>query len=292
MKAKVRQLRAELKSTKKGTKSVSEYVLRIKAIYDSLVSIGDSITEQDQIDAILEGLPEEYGPFIMLIYSRTDSPSVTDLESLLMVQEAQLQKFKPEVNTGVNSVSVNVTQNSQAVKNNFSESQDSGYDKGGRSSRGRGRNNNRGRGRGRYGSGPKPTCQICFKYGHAAFDCWSRFDQNFVQPEPPPPQAHEQAHPYSYHAPQYQQGPPQYQQGPPQSQQAAYHGPRPPPNQNYQNQPRAYLAAQSNVYQPVTQELQVPSSLDTNWYPDSGATHHVTPDASQFSQQSPYSGSE
>lgn len=90
MKAKVRQLRAELKSTKKGTKSVSKYVLRIKAIYDSLVSIGDSITEQDQIDAILEGLPEEYGPFIMLIYSRTDSPSVTDLESLLMVQEAQL----------------------------------------------------------------------------------------------------------------------------------------------------------------------------------------------------------
>lgn len=130
MKAKVRQLRSELKSTKKGTRSVNEYVLRIKSIFDALVATGDSISEQDQIDAILEGLPEEYGPFIMMIYSRSDSPSVTDIESLLMVQEAQLEKFKPDLTAGSNSVSVNVAHTGNFAKSNSAENSES--DKGGR----------------------------------------------------------------------------------------------------------------------------------------------------------------
>lgn len=79
MRAKVRQLHSELKCTKKGTKFVTEYVLRIKAIVDSLVAIGDSVNEQDQIDVILEGLPEEYGPFVMMMYGRSDSPSIADV---------------------------------------------------------------------------------------------------------------------------------------------------------------------------------------------------------------------
>lgn len=45
MKAKVRQLRCELKTIKKGNRSIFEYVLPIKAIVDVLLSIGDDITE-------------------------------------------------------------------------------------------------------------------------------------------------------------------------------------------------------------------------------------------------------
>lgn len=108
MKAKVRTLRSELKNTKKGTRSISEYVLRIKAISDSLIAIGETVSEQDQVDTILDGLPEDYGPFVMMIYRRSESPSVADVESLLLVQEAQFEKFKTELSTG--SVSVNVTQ--------------------------------------------------------------------------------------------------------------------------------------------------------------------------------------
>lgn len=108
MKAKVRTLRSELKNTKKGTRSISENVLRIKAISDSLIAIGETVSEQDQVDTILDGLPEDYGPFVMMIYRRSESPSVADVESLLLVQEAQFEKFKTELSTG--SVSVNVTQ--------------------------------------------------------------------------------------------------------------------------------------------------------------------------------------
>lgn len=59
MKVHVRQLRAELKTSKKLNKSAYEYVLHIKVIADILLAIGDYISEQDQIDDILDGLPEE-----------------------------------------------------------------------------------------------------------------------------------------------------------------------------------------------------------------------------------------
>lgn len=65
MKAKVWQLRSKLKTTKKANHTVYEYVLKIKFIVDSLLAVGDIITEETQIDAILDGLPEEYCPFVM-----------------------------------------------------------------------------------------------------------------------------------------------------------------------------------------------------------------------------------
>lgn len=281
MKAKVRQLRTELKTTKKGTRIVTEYVLRIKTIFGCLVAIGDAVNEQDQVDAILEGLPEEYGPFVMMMYGRSDSPSVSDVESLLLLQESQLEKYKSEFTA--TTVSVNVAQGPQgSVKSqssgfNFDENQTE--NRGGRSWRGRGGRNNCGRGRGRYGSGPKPTCQLCFKYDHDAFNCWNRFDEYFVQPKPPSNIA-EQGHPYAFSQPANIVN--------------SYQAPRPPPpsSQFQPQQARAYVTTQLNMFQPETQEFQVSQSFDNNWYPDSGASHHVTPNSSNFTQQTTYKGPE
>lgn len=71
--------------------------MKIKSIVDSLLDVGDPVSDQDHIDAILEGLPEEYNPFIMVIYGRHGSPSIADIEALLLVQEAQFDKFKQEL---------------------------------------------------------------------------------------------------------------------------------------------------------------------------------------------------
>lgn len=59
MKAQVHQLRAELKMSKKGTKTTYELFLRIRAIAYSVMEIRDPISERDQIDSILQGLLEE-----------------------------------------------------------------------------------------------------------------------------------------------------------------------------------------------------------------------------------------
>nr|KYP36809.1 hypothetical protein KK1_042047 [Cajanus cajan] len=209
--AKKRQLRSELKSSKKGpSQPISEYILRIREIINSLIVVGDLVTDQDQIDTILDGLPEDYNSFIMMIYGRSDSISVTDVESLLLVQEAQLEKYRQDLTSP--SVSVNVVQGpqdsqfqsqSQFVSNRggFQFSTRGGRYRGGRY-RCRGRNRcggryrggrYRGRGRNR-GGGQRPTCQLCYKYGHDAFHCWNRFDEAFIQPSQPPNLSQRQGH--------------------------------------------------------------------------------------------------
>lgn len=209
MMAKVRQLRSDLKNTKKGSQSISEHVLKIKNIVNSLLTIGETVSEQDQVDAILEGLPEEYNHSVMMVYARVDSTTVADVESLLLIQESQFEKFKVELNPG--SVSVNVAQ---------------GPAQGNRGGRAwRGGRDNRGRGRGRT----KPTCQICYKYGHAAFDCWNRFNENYVQPLPPPDET-ESVQPNA-------------------SQGHVAHN-----AQNNSQQPHTYISTQSQGYQPATRD--------------------------------------
>lgn len=44
MKDRVRLVRVKLKSTKKGNNSITEFVLRIKVIANSMLAVGDSIT--------------------------------------------------------------------------------------------------------------------------------------------------------------------------------------------------------------------------------------------------------
>lgn len=120
MKAQVRQFCSELKDMKKGTRLINEYVLRIKPIVDSLVAIGDAVSEQEHIDVILEGLPEAYGLFMMMIYGRVNNPSVIDIESLLLLQEAQHEKFKTRLSSG--SVTVNVAQEPNNQNSNKNDS--------------------------------------------------------------------------------------------------------------------------------------------------------------------------
>jgi hypothetical protein len=52
------------------------------------------VSEQEQVDAVLEGLPGEFNSFVMMIYSRFELPTIEDVEDLLLLQEAQFDKFK------------------------------------------------------------------------------------------------------------------------------------------------------------------------------------------------------
>ncbi|KAF7836228.1 Retrovirus-related Pol polyprotein from transposon TNT 1-94 [Senna tora] len=116
--AKVHLYLTEFRSIKKGTRSMSEYLLRIKALVDSLAAVGNPIAESDQIHVILNGLE-----------IRVDNSMSSTTETLSVNVASTDLKDKSSGNSG---------QSSQ--QNNFSNN---GY-------RGRGgRNNNNGyRGRG------------------------------------------------------------------------------------------------------------------------------------------------
>ncbi|CAJ2659451.1 unnamed protein product [Trifolium pratense] len=126
LKSRARQLRSELKNTKKHSRTVNEYLLRIKSIVNSLIVIGDVVSEREQVEVILEGLTEEFNPFVMMVYSRSDTPKVEDIEALLLLQESQFEKFRQELANP--SVSANVAQieSKNSNHNSDSEGQDSG----------------------------------------------------------------------------------------------------------------------------------------------------------------------
>ena len=62
----------ELRNTRKGERSIGEFLTRIKTIVDSLLAIGQTVSVQEQIDVILEGLPSEYESLVTAISSKID----------------------------------------------------------------------------------------------------------------------------------------------------------------------------------------------------------------------------
>lgn len=85
--AKVHQYKSELRTTKKGTRTIAEYLLRIKALVDALIAIGSEISEQEYIEIILEGLPKEYDAFSTALRTRKEAYTVCEVDSLLLAQE-------------------------------------------------------------------------------------------------------------------------------------------------------------------------------------------------------------
>lgn len=65
------QLRNELKNITKGTKTASEFLQRIKTIVNTLASIGEPVTFRDHLEAIFDGLSEEYSALMTVIYNQT-----------------------------------------------------------------------------------------------------------------------------------------------------------------------------------------------------------------------------
>jgi len=59
MKTHLHQLRSELRSIAKGSHTVAKFIARIRAISDSLASMGDTVSHRDLIEVVLEALPRD-----------------------------------------------------------------------------------------------------------------------------------------------------------------------------------------------------------------------------------------
>jgi histone deacetylase 1/2 len=259
LKSRARQLRSELKNTKKLSKSVNEYLLRIKAIVNSLIAVGDSVSEQEQVDSILEGLPREFNSFVMMVYSRFETPTVEDVEALLLLQEVQFDKFKQELNN--TSASANLAHAATQASDSYSENENQEigtehYNAMASKGKGRGKGRGgkgRGRGQGQASNQGKTTCQICGKPNHDAIGCWYRFD----------PQVMKQAS-------------------------RGYNGAPQPRPQNFN--PYMRPSAQFAVSQPYAFMADMEGSTSGAWYPDSGASHHLTYNPNNLAYRVPYIG--
>ena len=179
---------------------------------------------------------------MVMVTSRDDFAwTVPDVAALLLSFETRLEAAKQSaVSLEGSQPSLNVAFQSQPKREGFSQQSRGGY-----VARHDGRGGMRsGRGgRGGRNFGNKVICQLCQKPGHGADRCWHRFEHNFA-PAPPQNQMH------------------QPQQGNPSANVAQAWGPS--------FQPALSVASPS--------DYNFDGSTVTPWYPDSGATNHVTND--------------
>lgn len=164
--------------------------MRIKALVDSLISIGSDISEQEHVEIILEGLSNNYNAFSTAIRTRKDSYSMSKIEAFLLAQETRTDSLNKSANSMTTSPSVNVAsvntkdKTTYANKNHYNNN--SGFRGVFQFTRGGRRGFHRGRGRGRhFQAGRSPiVCQVCLKHVHSATYCFHHFDHS-VQPMNP-----------------------------------------------------------------------------------------------------------
>ncbi|MCO5553679.1 hypothetical protein L7F22_007205 [Adiantum nelumboides] len=81
------QLKNELNTIEKEDLSVNDYTLKIKALCESLSSIGVAMDDDDKVEACLCVLGNAYKQFKISIRTRENIPHFLEVSSLLVVEE-------------------------------------------------------------------------------------------------------------------------------------------------------------------------------------------------------------
>ncbi|TXG51461.1 hypothetical protein EZV62_023985 [Acer yangbiense] len=112
-KANMMQLKLQLQTLKKGTSSMTEYLMKKKSLIDALLYSGNVICEDDKIIYVLGGLGPEYDPFVIPITSINGCYSLPEIIALLLTHEARLEQH-----TQSESLTINMAANSQNFNQN------------------------------------------------------------------------------------------------------------------------------------------------------------------------------
>lgn len=202
--AKIKQFKTQLRSTKKGSLKMYDYLLKIKSIVDSLASVGSPVPINDYIEAIFYRLPDEYEFVITTVLSKFESYSIDEIESLLLSQENRLErKVQVQILDSANNEDTgNFLASVAQIKNMNGRNSNGGVNGNFFPGRGRGGQRNFSNRSGRRGGrnfqnnyqgfqgsqvhqfsagGQKPylICQLCGKTGHSVWSYYHRFDPNF-----------------------------------------------------------------------------------------------------------------
>jgi gag-polypeptide of LTR copia-type len=192
--AKILDLKLQLQTSKKGGASCAEFLQHMEVLADRLRSIGVEVSDQDLVLHTLQGLGSDYESFVTALSMRLQYPSMIEMSNLLLAHENRLlTNLKSSSSTSVNlttstPASDQSTQETVLYTNYKAENSSSNR---GRSNQQRGRGYGRGRGKNIQASYQSASvsqnsdpsqiqCQICSKWGHAALDCYHRFDIRFI----------------------------------------------------------------------------------------------------------------
>ncbi|WVZ64158.1 hypothetical protein U9M48_013721 [Paspalum notatum var. saurae] len=166
----------------------------MRALGDKMAAAERPLKDDELVEYILTGLDLDFNPIVSALVARTEPIFVNEVYSQLLAFETRLEIYTN--NSGSSSVN-SASRGSHGSagnrgrgtgrgrgagrgRSNASYSNNSGNSsrQGGHPARGGG-----GRGYNNNNSNSRPTCQVCYKYGHSADKCWHRFDEDYVPDE-------------------------------------------------------------------------------------------------------------
>lgn len=177
----------KIQTSSKGTRTMSAYHTEIKTLCDQLDSISADIPESEKIFGMLNGLGKEYESITAVIENSMDSFPVYSLDDVM----SKLISFDDKFQTYNASSCITPHQAFYTNRGGYSGRGRGQYSGGYRgrmySTQGRGFYQQFGSssGRGSQQNSSAPTCQICGKFGHAAYKCYRQFDQDFHPTQQP-----------------------------------------------------------------------------------------------------------
>ena len=170
--ARILQIRTQLATATKGSKTATDYFHYIKRLTDEMAVAGQPLNHDDIITYILAGLSHEYDSFVASISARTDAITLEEIYSLLLTSEARLSRH--QLTPVIQQPSANI------AYRQYNLPRRGGFRDRGRASRGGYNSSNKNHDQ------PTVVCQICGKIGHSAKKCYFRFDLSYQEASPLP----------------------------------------------------------------------------------------------------------
>ncbi|KAL0663659.1 hypothetical protein Bca4012_100496 [Brassica carinata] len=155
----------------KGTMTIDAYVQGFLTHFDQLALLGKPIEIEDQLEYVLDGLPDEYKQVVDQIEGRGTAPSIAEVHEKLLNFEVKLQS--KTTTPATTPITANVA--NYRGSNQSNNTRNSSY-------QGRGSNNNRNQQQtwqqqlfstpgGQPPRGYQGRCQFCNVQGHSAKHC-------------------------------------------------------------------------------------------------------------------------
>ncbi|KAK3221842.1 hypothetical protein Dsin_008867 [Dipteronia sinensis] len=134
--ARIIQLKQQLQSLKKGADSISEFVIKLKAVSDALASAEENVSERDMIMSLLNGVGHEYDSVVTLVSSQQRTMPFEDAQFLFLMHEQRIEQLNisaPSAHYVTNTSNFNNFNNSNLNnKANNRNSSNNNYRGGGR----------------------------------------------------------------------------------------------------------------------------------------------------------------
>ncbi|CAA7019426.1 unnamed protein product [Microthlaspi erraticum] len=177
----IRQVKTQLKNWTKGNKTIDDYLQGLTTRFDQLAILGKPMEHEDQVELVLEGLPDEYKSVIDQIEGKDTAPTLTEIHERLLNHEGKLLSASSTTISPHFPITANNAHQRNSGNNNYNRNSNNNN----RNYNNRNNTNDSNRSDSRT---PRPylgKCQLCNAQGHSARRC-PRLSPSLGLLNPPP----------------------------------------------------------------------------------------------------------